>query len=336
MTTAICILNWNGQKLLERFLPSVLAHSPKASIYIIDNGSTDQSCSWVATTYPDVHIIELDQNYGYAGGYNLGLQQIEADVYCLLNSDIRVEAGWLAPIQESFAENSKMGLAQPRIKQIENSEFFEYAGAAGGFLDALGYPYCRGRILNHLERDHGQYSDSRPVQWASGACLFVRKSCWEELQGFDADFFAHQEEIDLCWRARNKGWEVWTIGNSEVFHLGGATLPQSPQKWYLNFRNSLWMLQKNLPAHKLYSVLWQRMVLDGLAAVVFLCRLQFGNFFAVLKAHRDLYIYWSKNQKKRNAQDTHREDYFHSKSIFWNFFVLKRSKFSDIPLDKRE
>lgn len=336
MKIAICILNWNGLELLQRFLPSVVAHSSNAKVYVIDNGSTDQSCSWVAATYPDIQIIALEANHGYAGGYNIGLQQIDADLYVLMNSDIRVEAGWLAPIQEAFTNNLKLGLAQPKIKQVEHPDHFEYAGAAGGYLDALGYPYCRGRILNHLERDHGQYADSRSVLWASGACLFVRKSCWEQLQGFDADFFAHQEEIDLCWRARNKGWEVWTLGNSEVFHLGGATLPQSPKKLYLNFRNSLWMLQKNLPSNKLYKVLWQRMVLDGLSALVFLSRAQFGNFLAVLKAHRDLYLYWSKNQVKRKAQNNYSEDYFHSKSILWNFFVLKRSKFSDIPLDKRE
>ena len=336
MKIAICILNWNGVALLQRFLPSIVKHSENSAIYVIDNGSTDDSVNWLKQHYPSVSLIPLAQNYGYAGGYNKGLKQIDADLYCLMNSDIRVDKGWLPPIQKAFAKDPNIAIAQPKIKQEKQSDFFEYAGAAGGFIDALGYPYCRGRILQHIERDKGQYQGVSPVFWASGACLFIRAEKFWALEGFDEDFFAHQEEIDLCWRAQNRGWGIWAIGDSEVFHLGGATLPQSAQKWYLNFRNSLWMLQKNLPRKQLISVLILRMIVDGLAGISFLFRGQFRNFWAVIRAHKALYAHWSKNQHKRKKQSTFIHPYFHVKSILWLYFVLKRSKFTDLPLDKRE
>lgn len=333
MKIALCILNWNGESLLKRFLPSVVEHSPSADLYLIDNHSTDESVSWVNTHFPAVQIIHLPENYGYSGGYNKGLKDIKADLYCLMNSDIRVTQGWLIPMVEAFEAHENLVLAQPLIKQEQNPEFFEYAGAAGGFIDAFGFPYCRGRILNHFEKDTGQYCDSRSIFWASGACLWVRSECFWALGGFDEDFFAHQEEIDLCWRARNRGHEVGVVSSSEVFHLGGATLPNSPQKLYLNFRNSLWMLHKNLPSNRLYPILFLRMVWDGLAGIIYAFKGEFQNLFAVLRAHRDFYRKWGINQRKRNAQKQFTPDYFHYWFILWAYFVLKRSKFSQLKRD---
>ena len=237
MKLAIVILNWNGQQLLENFLPSVVNYADGQDLYVIDNGSTDTSVSFLKQHYPTVQCIKLTHNIGYAGGYNEGLKHISADVFCLLNSDIQVTKNWLKPIINTFENNINTSIIQPKILDYHHKNKFEYAGAGGGFIDQLGYPYCRGRIFHTLEEDHGQYNDQKEVFWASGACLFIRATVFNDLGGFDSRFFAHMEEIDLCWRAKNKGSTVTYVGNSTVYHVGGASLDVSnPKKTYLNFR----------------------------------------------------------------------------------------------------
>ena len=246
MRIAVVILNWNGKELLEQFLPSVVEHSQDASIYVADNASTDNSISFLKSTYPSVKIIQNSENGGYAKGYNDALQQVKEDVFCLMNSDIEVTKNYLSPIIKTFNSDSNIAIIQPKILDFKNKSYFEYAGAAGGFIDKYGYPYCRGRIFNTVERDDGQYDDISDIFWSSGACLFIRKRVFEELNGMDEAYFAHMEEIDLCWRAKNLGYEVMYVGSSSVYHIGGATLKNpNPKKTYLNFRNSLYNIVKN-------------------------------------------------------------------------------------------
>ncbi len=247
MKIAIAILNWNGAALLKAYLPNVLEYATNADVYVIDNASTDNSVSLVKENFPEVKLVINKDNYGFAGGYNVGLRAIEADVYCLLNSDVKVSANWLSPMVDLFTNNPDIAIAQPKILDLRQPEYFEYAGAAGGFIDKYGYPFCRGRIFQTLEKDQGQYDDITEVFWATGACMFMRKEVFWQLNGFDADYFAHQEEIDLCWRAKNAGHKVFYNGHSKVYHLGGFTLKNSnPNKTFLNFRNSLYSVIKNL------------------------------------------------------------------------------------------
>jgi len=300
MKIAVVILNWNGQKLLEQFLPSVVSYSKQAEVYVIDNASTDDSIAFLQTNYPDIQIVILDKNYGYAGGYNRGLQQIDADVYALVNSDLEVTKDWLIPVIKSFETDEKTAIVQPKIKDYKDPKQFEYAGAAGGYLDFFGYPYCDGRILFKIEEDKGQYEQDKDIFWASGACLFIRKPVFEQLQGFDESFFAHQEEIDLCWRAHHAGHSVQYIAGSTVFHLGGASLSnQNPFKTYLNFRNNLLMLLKNLPAIYLFPVIFTRLILDGLAGIVFLLQAKPLHTWAIVKAHFGFYKRIPSAWKKR-------------------------------------
>ena len=245
MKLAVVLLNWNGKALLERFLPAVVSHSKDADLWVIDNASTDDSCAFLSANYPQIKQVVLENNYGFAKGYNEGLKQIKADLYCLLNNDVAPTKDWLPPIVAAF-ENNTTDIAQPKILSLTASEYFDYAGAAGGFIDRYGFPYCRGRLFDHLETDQQQYASS-DCFWASGACFFIRSSAWETLGGFDEDFFMHQEEIDLCWRAFNAGLTTQCISSSAVHHLGAASLQPSPQKTYFNHRNSLWMLLKNVP-----------------------------------------------------------------------------------------
>ncbi|MNF50287.1 N-acetylglucosaminyl-diphospho-decaprenol L-rhamnosyltransferase [compost metagenome] len=271
MKLAVVILNWNGIKLLEQFLPSVVKYSPESTVYIADNASTDDSISYIRTFFPSVKIVKNDSNLGFAGGYNEALQHIDADIYALVNSDIEVTENWLQPIIKTFESEPKTAIIQPKILDYKNKEYFEYAGAAGGFIDQYGYPFCRGRLFDTLEKDYGQYDDNCEIFWASGACFFIRAAVYNELEGFDGGFFAHQEEIDLCWRAFNKGYKIKYNSESVVYHVGGATLQQGhPKKTFLNFRNSLLMLTKNLPKDKLYWILFCRMILDGIAGLQFL------------------------------------------------------------------
>lgn len=302
--TAIVILNWNGLQFLKMFLGKVIDFSASShvSIYVVDNNSVDGSADWVISNHPEINIIKLERNYGFAGGYNLALQQIKADYYVLLNSDIEVTVAWLDPMISYMDQNPDVASCMPKILSWKNREYFEYAGASGGFIDKYGYPFCRGRIFDYLEKDEGQYNNVTDIFWSTGACMCVRSSAWHECGGFDADFFAHMEEIDVCWRFINAGYRHSVIPDSIVFHVGGGTLSyDSPYKTFLNFRNSLYMLYKNLEEKRM-RIMFIRKVLDGIAAMTFLFNGRPEAFKAVFKAHIDFY----KNlrvlkQKRKNA-----------------------------------
>lgn len=315
-------------KLISQFLPSIIANSEEATIYLIDNASTDDSVKLVSQNFPSVTIIKNDFNFGFAKGYNIALEQIEEEYYALVNSDVEVTKDWLKPVISSFDSNNDIGIIQPKILDFKNKEYFEYAGAAGGFIDKYGFPYCRGRIFDTIEKDSGQYNDEAPIFWASGACFFIRKSIYRKLNGFDDDFFAHQEEIDLCWRALNLGFKVSYIPSSVVYHVGGATLNESnPKKTFLNFRNSLLMLTKNLPENKLIPIIFTRLVLDGLAGIHFILQGKFIHCWAIIKAHFHFYHLINKTLKKRNGAKT--ESYFHSNSIVYDYFLNKKIHFKE-------
>ena len=323
---AVVILNWNGAKLLEQFLPTVLAYSEEAVIYVADNASTDTSIQFITTQFPSIKILRNEGNYGFATGYNLALDQVEEPYYALVNSDVEVTENWLAPIYSIFENEPNIGIIQPKILDYKNKENFEYAGAAGGFIDKYGYPFCRGRIFTSIEKDNHQYDDEQEIFWASGACFFIRKVIFRKLNGFDDDFFAHQEEIDLCWRAFNSGYKTKYTYKSVVYHVGGATLNNSnPMKTFLNFRNSLLMLLKNLPKNQLFPILFTRLLLDGLAGIQFIFQGKFKHCFAILKAHFYFYHLISNNLKKRNAFQN--KNYFHTNSIVYSYFIKKISIF---------
>lgn len=287
---AVVILNWNGERLLKEFLPEVIATTDKtiARIIVADNASTDTSRHLLETEFPEVERIYFDLNHGFAGGYNLVLKQIDCPYTVLLNSDVATTPGWLTPLYRFMESHPDVGACQPKILSYRDSETFEYAGAAGGFLDKNGYPYCRGRIFDTCEIDHGQYDNDAEVFWASGACLMVRSDLYRQVGGLDTAFFAHMEEIDLCWRIWLAGYKVMAVGSSKVYHLGGGSLPDSnPRKTYLNFRNNLLMLHKNLPDSVRTRKLFQRRLLDTLAWGKFMATFKFKFAAAIVKAHRD-------------------------------------------------
>ncbi len=323
---AVVILNWNGAKLLEQFLPSIIDFSNEATIYVADNASTDNSIEVVKNKFPSIKIIQNSENFGFAKGYNEALKNIDEEFYALVNSDIEVTKNWLPPILSLFETQKEVSIIQPKILDFKNKDCFEYAGAAGGFIDKYGYPYSRGRIFNSIEKDLGQYNDETKIFWASGACFFIRKNVFKALNGFDADFFAHQEEIDLCWRAFNLGYVVKYTSKSTVYHVGGATLNEgNPKKTFLNFRNSLVMLTKNLPENKLFSVILTRMLLDGLAGLQFIIKGKFKHFTAILKAHFSFYTLLFKTLKKRKQVNL--PNYFKTKSIVYSYFIMNNKKF---------
>ncbi len=333
MRIAIVILNWNGEVLLERYLPSVIQYSSDADIFVIDNASTDASVDFLKKNHPAVKIIQNSENGGFSKGYNEGLKNIDADIYCLLNSDVEVTDGWLAPILELFTQKPKVAIVQPKILDLIRKDYFEYAGAAGGFIDQLGYPFCRGRIFQELEKDNGQYDDTREIFWATGACMFIRKDVFWTLEGFDENYFAHQEEVDLCWRAKNDGHEVYYVGTSKVYHLGGSTLSNmNPKKTYLNFRNSLFSITKNLPRRKALTIIAIRLLLDGVAAIRFVFQLKFNHCFAILKAHLSFYRHFGKMYRKREKANFILK-YYLTKSIVWSHFVHHVKKFNDLVKD---
>lgn len=325
---AVVILNWNGVKLLNDFLPSVILHSQEATIYLADNNSTDDSVAFVEQKYPQIKIIKNEGNFGYAKGYNSALQQVDEPYYCLLNSDVEVTHNWLSPILELFENNPQIAIIQPKILDWKNKTSFEYAGAAGGFIDQYGYPYCRGRIFDTVEKDLGQYNDTRKIFWASGACFFIRKDIFNQLNGFDDSFFAHQEEIDLCWRSFNLGHQTIYCSKSMVYHVGGATLNESnPKKTFLNFRNSLLMLTKNLPKNQLFKIIFIRLILDGLAGIQFILKGKFNHCWAIVKAHFYYYHLVNNSLKKRTAQQ--QPNYYQTKSIVYSYFVKGGKVFED-------
>lgn len=331
---AIVILNWNGVSLFGQFLPSVMNNSSEhdVSVYIADNGSTDGSVEFLKKNFPGVKLIELDRNYGFAGGYNRALEAVKADIFVLLNSDVEVTANWIEPCIQRFITEPLLVAVQPKVLSYTDRRKFEYAGAAGGYVDRWGYPFCRGRVLSETEEDHGQYDQPSSVFWATGACLFIRAAAFRDAGGFDEDFFAHMEEIDLCWRLKNQGWQIGFEPGSVVYHLGGATLSyQSPQKVFLNFRNSLWMLVKNLPEGRLMPVLLPRLVLDGIAATNFLFSGQFSAIKAVFKAHVNFYKLLPRFLKKRAQllpyvkQKKHREIF--NGSMVFGYYIKKYRTF---------
>jgi len=331
LKTAVVILNWNGQKLLEQFLPSVINFSSEeATIYVADNASTDNSIRFIKEQYPSVKIIENTINGGYAKGYNDALQYVEEDIYCLLNSDIEVTENWLAPVIEVFKEEENTAIIQPKLLDFKNKTKFEYAGAAGGFIDLFGYPYCRGRVFNHLETDNKQFDAISEIFWASGACLFIRSKVYHQLGGFDEDYFAHQEEIDLCWRTQNEGFQIKYVGASTVYHVGGATLQETnPQKTFLNFRNSLLNVVKNVPKKWFLFVIFSRLILDGIAGIKFIFELRPIHTWAIIKAHFSFYRHFNQFLKKRKNRQK-KMDYNLHTSIVWQYFFLKRKKFEDL------
>lgn len=333
---AIVILNWNGREFLERFLPGVVRYSssPGMKIIVADNGSSDDSLEFIRNKFKNVEIIELDKNYGFAGGYNKAFERINSEYYILLNSDVAVSENWIEPIIKKMDDDPVVAAAMPKIISYHDRSKFEYAGAAGGFIDKWGYPFCRGRILNNIEPDNNQYNDSIEIFWASGACLFIKSKIFHDAGGFDDDFFAHMEEIDLCWRIKNLGYKIYCYPCSQVYHVGGGTLPnETPSKLFLNFRNSLWVLLKNLPAKKLYQVLLIRKILDGLAAMKFYLTLDWRKGNAVFKAHMSYYKHFRKMKQKRKSANSNNKNLpssVYRKSILISYFLKKKKTFNEL------
>jgi len=337
MTTsvAIVILNYNGEKLLPTFLPSVIRNSEGAKIVVADNGSTDSSVKLIRESFPAVELIQFQENQGFCGGYNAAINQVMADIVVLLNSDVEVTAGWLESPLSLLESNPTLVAVQPKILSYQNKNQFEYAGAAGGFIDMLGYPFCRGRIFQTLEADEGQYNDQCRIFWATGACLIIRREKFLEAGGFDEDFFAHMEEIDLCWRLNRMGYSIYYDGRSTVFHLGGGTLsPNNPRKVYFNFRNGLSLLIKNLPVSGLLSKLPLRIALDYLAAINFLLQGTPTSAWAVVKAHLHSMGRVRQNISKRIQFNSIGYKIYNNliinKMIIFQYFVLSKKKFSEI------
>ncbi len=329
MKIAIVILNWNGKALLEQFLPSVIDHSKKADIYVADNASTDDSVAFLQKQFPEVKIIQNTENGGYAKGYNDALKQVDADVFCLLNNDVEVTPNWLDPIMDVYQNNPNTAIIQPKLLDYNRRDYFEYAGAAGGFIDKFGYPYCRGRIFNTIEKDNGQYNDVIDISWASGACLFIKKDIFKTLNGFDEAFFAHMEEIDLCWRTKNLGYDIKYIGASEIYHVGGATLSNAnTKKTFLNFRNSLYTLVKNANGNLLFLVL-TRLVLDAVAGIKFILNFKPNHTLAIIKSHFSFYGHLPTLLKQRKR--LHKTlNYFVKSSIVWSYFIKNKKHFKSL------
>ena len=338
MKTAIVILNWNGRKMLEQYLPSVLEYScDEATVVVADNASTDDSLAFLNARYPQIQTIVLDQNYGFAEGYNRALKQVEAEYYVLLNSDVEVTPHWLSPLIAYMDSHAEVAACQPKLLSYVNKEKFEYAGASGGYLDRYGYPFCRGRLFDAVETDRGQYDDTVEVLWATGACLFIRSEDYWRVGGLDGRFFAHCEEIDLCWRLNIMGRKVICLPESKVYHLGGGTLPKgNPMKTFLNFRNNLTMLYKCLPEDELKHVMRWRWFLDYLAAwETLLLKQNWGDFKAIYRARR-AFKRWRKDfdedrckiQTSRVAKEIPEQRHF---SLLWQYYAKGRKRFSDLP-----
>lgn len=332
----IAILNWNGQHYLKQFLPSVLqTNYSNFKILLIDNASTDDSVAFVQAEFPEVSVKVLPENLGFAGGYNAGLQNEYADYFVLLNSDVEVTPNWLQPLISQMEKEPKIAVIQPQIRSFAQKNHFEHAGAAGGFIDLWGFPFCRGRIFNHVEANENQYDTNIEVFWATGAAFCIRAELWEAEKGLDEDFFAHMEEIDLCWRLKNKGYQIWANSESHVYHVGGGTLAVgSPFKNYLNFRNNLYMLQKNLPSKGRAWKLFFRMFIDFIAWLRFLTEGKFQHAWSVNKSHYDFLKHYRKTEKKRLPQLPEGTSKIYQKSIIWAFYFNKIQKFNRLEMDK--
>jgi GT2 family glycosyltransferase len=334
---AVVILNWNTKEHLKTFLPSVIKYTliKGVKIFVADNGSDDDSVNLLNEYFPEVGIIEMERNYGFSKAYNMALAKLEAEYFVLLNSDVEVTENWLQPMISVMDRDKLVAATMPKIRSYEQKDFFEYAGAAGGFIDKYGYPFCRGRVFESLEMDFGQYDAEADIFWATGACMMVRAVLFKLSGGLDEFFFAHFEEIDLCWRLKNRGYQVRFVPSSKVYHLGGGTLPKtSSRKTFLNYRNNLLLLLKNLPDEKLFSVLMRRLVLDGISSLRFLLKAELGNYLAVFKAHFAFYkkIQYYKNfrkeEKKFITRNYHKEIY--SKSIVNEYFIKKKYTFASL------
>ncbi len=325
---AVVILNYNGCSFLEQFLAGVCVNSHPYPVVVIDNASTDGSQAYLAQNHPDIKTIQLEKNYGYSGGYNLGLKEVQAEYYILLNSDVEVTPNWITPLVSYMDAHAEVAICQPKIKSWQDRTKFDYAGAAGGYLDPLGYPFCRGRIFHTLENDLGQYDDTRNVFWAGGACILVRSQVYKELDGFDVDFFAHMEEIDLCWRCLSSGHQVAYVGDSTVYHIGGGTLSAtSPFKTFLNFRNGISMLLKNLPMMQWWKIVI-RLMLDGVALLRFLLLGQWAHAWSIVKAEASFVSRIPRilNKRRRDSKPVK----LYNKMIVWEYFVKRRKTFQEL------
>jgi GT2 family glycosyltransferase len=330
-SVAVVILNWNGRAFLEKYLPGVIAHSGNSAIVVADNDSSDDSVEFVRDNFPSVELIINKENGGYAKGYNDALKKVEADYYVLLNSDIEVTPGWTEPLTELMESDKTIAACQPKLLALHQRDEFEYAGASGGYIDKWGYPFCRGRIFGHLEKDNGQYDDPEEVFWASGAAMFVRSKAFWEAGGLDEDFFAHMEEIDLCWRFKNMGYKIMVQPQSTVYHVGGGTLPKnSPRKTYLNFRNNFYLLYKNLPKESFVKVFIFRLIWDGVAGFKFMAEGHWRDSFAVIKAHWHFYKNIGKNKKKRKLLTQRHVSKIYLKNIVFEHFIRRKNKFSEL------
>jgi GT2 family glycosyltransferase len=336
--TAIVILNWNGKSFLEKFLPSVTKHSDDCEIYLADNASSDDSVNFVQSNYPAIKIIRNAENGGFAKGYNDALKFVDAELLILLNSDIETPPDWTMPLRKFMAENKAVAACQPKILDYHNKTKFEYAGACGGFIDKYGYPFCRGRIFNQLEEDEGQYNDAIEVFWATGACMVIRKEIFSAVGGFDEDYFAHMEEIDLCWRIKNLGHQIYVIPSSHIYHVGGGTLKKvNPRKTFLNFRNNLITYTRNYAGGFLFFKVLYRIILDGIAGAKFLLEGNPAHTLAVVKAHWVYFFSIGKTLKKRRLQKKQKNFFSEKTGIYKGNIVFKHylggiKKFSDLDL----
>lgn len=333
---AIVILNWNGAHMMRTYLPTVIKNSPEAEVIIADNASSDDSLKMLASDFPEIRTIVLDKNYGFAEGYNKAFKQVEAEYYLLLNSDVDVPEGWLAPLLDFMESHPKAAACQPKLRAIKDRDSFEYAGAAGGFIDKYGYPFCRGRIFETVEKDHGQYDRNMEILWATGACMMVRSKDYWDAGGLDGRFFAHNEEIDLCWRIRLLGRKIYCVTDSVAFHLGGGTLPKgNPRKTFLNFRNNLTMLYKNLPDSELHHVMRIRFFLDWLAAFqMLILGRSLGDFKAVIQGRRE-FNRWKHdfdNDRKdiQTTRKVNRIPEIFEKSLLWQYYAKGKKLFSQL------
>ncbi|MBX2915993.1 MAG: glycosyltransferase family 2 protein [Cyclobacteriaceae bacterium] len=332
--TAVVILNYNGRHFLQQFLPGVIANSGTAKIVVADNASTDDSVNFLTENFQGkIEIVQLESNKGYCGGYNAALKQVEATYYVLLNSDVEVTPGWIEPVIQILKQDANIAAAQPKIVSFHTRNEFEYAGAAGGFVDSFGYPFCRGRIFNTLEKDQNQYNDTCPIFWATGACLFIKSEVFHRHGGFDEDFFAHMEEIDLCWRIQLTGQSIYYTGHSKVYHVGGGTLAKSnPRKTYFNFRNGLSLLLKNLPAMQLVWKIPVRVVLDWLAALKFLLGGSGDDCLAVLKAHGSFFWHLKRDYFKRGSSSKKTIPTIYKGSVLFGYYLFGKKYFTDFRI----
>jgi GT2 family glycosyltransferase len=338
---AIVILNWNGKEFLRKFLPQVIQYSegPGIQIVIADNNSSDDSVEFLKNSYPQIEVITFKRNYGYARGYAIALPQIMAEYYVLLNSDVEVTENWLEPIIRLMDNNPLIAAAMPKIRSYFRKDYFEYAGAAGGFIDKFAYPFCQGRIITNIEKDEGQYNESREIFWASGACMFLRSDAYSKTGGLDGDFFAHMEEIDLCWRLKRLGYSIYYCSDSLIYHVGGGTLPNdNPRKLYYNYRNSLYLLFKNISKKEFFTILIPRMILDGLSATAYLLQGKLLFFLAVLRAHIRFYLSLRMLVHKRKIYnriiDKTNVGHIYPHTIVFDFFIRKKRIFSELNFNQ--